>query len=58
MLLKKKNPRPGEDYSVYKSKAAACSCNGILFKKKNLTWQSPFKFEFMTNVKNRYGIKE
>lgn len=31
---KKKNLRPGEDYSVYKSKAAASICNSILFKKK------------------------
>lgn len=39
---KKKKLRPGEDYSVYKSKAAASICNGILFK-KILIWQSPFQ---------------
>lgn len=60
LLKKKKNLRPGEGYSVYKSKPAASGCNGILLKKKKKFWfdNSPFRFESITNVKNRQGVKK
>ena len=42
---KKENLRPGDDYSVYKSKPAASICHGILFK-TILIGQSPFQVCF------------
>lgn len=39
---KKKNLRPGEDYSIYKLKAAASVCKASVKKKKKvLIWQIP-----------------
>lgn len=55
-MLSKKYLRPGEDYSVYKSKTAASICNGTFFFK---SWfdNPPFRIEFTTTVKTRQDIK-